>query len=54
MTAVPTKPPTYLLRLRAVDPDHDDQNIRRLRALLKLLLRKYRFRVLALEREDSP
>jgi hypothetical protein len=48
-----TKPcaKVYRLRLRAVD--HDDDDIRHLRAVLKQLLRRYRFRVIELEQEQA-
>jgi len=56
MTAPTTKPPEkiYRLRLRAIDPDHDDDDIRHLRAVLKILLRRFRFRCIELEREQAP
>jgi hypothetical protein len=44
---------TYRLRLRLVHSDHDDHDIRHLRALLKLLLRRFGFRVIELEQEQS-
>jgi len=55
MTAPTTKPPEkiYRLRLRAIDPDHDDDDIRHLRAVLKILLRRFRFRCIELKREQA-
>jgi hypothetical protein len=46
-----TQPLVYRLRLLAIDCDDDDDVIRRLRALLKVLLRRYRFRVIEIEQE---
>jgi len=43
----------YRLRLRAIDTDHDDDDIRHLRAVLKILLRRFRFRCIELEREQA-
>jgi hypothetical protein len=49
-----TKPPTiFRLRMRSVDADRDADDIRHLRALLKVLLRKYRFRVVEIEQEPA-
>ena len=47
------KPPTkiYRMRLRSIGSDHDD--IRRLRIMLKLMLRRFRFRVIEIEREQA-
>jgi hypothetical protein len=39
------------MRLRSVGSDDDD--IRRLRVLLKVMLRQFRFRVVELEQEQS-
>jgi hypothetical protein len=39
------------LRLQPIVPNRDADDIRRLRALLKLLLRKYRFRAVEVEQE---
>jgi hypothetical protein len=44
----------YRLRLRAIDTDHDGDDIRHLRAVLKILLRRFRFRCIELEREQAP
>jgi hypothetical protein len=44
----------YRLRLRALDSDNDADDIHRLRALLKLLLRRFRFRCIGIERERAP
>jgi hypothetical protein len=45
------KPPTiYRMRLRSVGSD-DDDDIRRLRVMLKTMLRRFRFRVIELEQE---
>jgi hypothetical protein len=47
------KPPTiYRLRMRSVS-DRDADDIRHLRALLKVLLRRYHFRVVEIEQEQS-
>ena len=57
MTSPAAKSPekiTYRLRLRAVDPEHDEDDIRHLRVVLKTLSRRYRFRVVELEREQTP
>jgi len=50
---VGVKPPTkiYRMRLRSIGSDHDD--IRRLRIMLKLMLRRFRFRVIEIEREQA-
>jgi hypothetical protein len=53
MTAFATKPPTYRLRLRAIDPDHDADDVRHLRMVLKFLLRRLRLRVVEIEREQA-
>jgi hypothetical protein len=51
-TAV-SKPPTiYRLRLRLDDSNRDD--IRHLKQLLKILLRKYHFRCIEIEEEQDP
>jgi hypothetical protein len=44
----------YRMRLRSIGSDHDD--IRRLRIILKLMLRRFRFRVIEIEqeREQAP
>jgi hypothetical protein len=55
MTAPSSKPPDkriYRLRLQAMDSD--DNDIRHLRALLKVLLRRYHFRVVEIEQEPAP
>jgi hypothetical protein len=46
-----SEPPTkiYRIRLRSIGSDHDD--IRRLRTILKLALRRFRFRVIEIELE---
>ena len=46
-----TKPPTkiYRMRLRSIGSDHDD--ICRLKRMLKLMLRRFRFRVIEIEQE---
>jgi hypothetical protein len=50
-----TKPPTiFKLRMRSINPDCDADDIRHLRALLKVLLRKYHFRVVEIELEQQP
>jgi hypothetical protein len=43
--------PVYRLRIQHTDSDHD--SIRHLRAVLKVLLRRYRFRCLSIERESA-
>jgi hypothetical protein len=55
MTAPAAKPPViYRLRLRSLaDPDHDADDVRELRQLLKVLLRRFRFRCIELEREPA-
>jgi hypothetical protein len=53
MTASSNKP-IYRLRLRSVDSDRENDNIRHLRAVLKLLLRRFGFRVIEIEQERTP
>jgi hypothetical protein len=53
MTTAARKPSVFRLRLRSLS-DNDADDVRNLRALLKALLRKYRFRVVDLVREPSP
>jgi hypothetical protein len=55
MTAPAGKSPQkiYRLRLRALDPGRDADDIRHLRALLKVLLRKYHFRAVTVEEEQA-
>jgi hypothetical protein len=54
MTASSTKPPTiYRLRMRSIAVDRDADDIRHLRALLKVLLRRYHFRVVEIEQEQA-
>jgi hypothetical protein len=51
MTA--SEPTIYRLRMRSVDADRDADDIRHLRALLKVLLRRYGFRVVEIEQEQA-
>jgi hypothetical protein len=55
LSASATKPlaKVYRLRIRRVDPSNDADEIRHLRAVLKVLLRKYHFRVVELEQERA-
>jgi hypothetical protein len=54
MTAA-NKPLTiFRVRLQCADSACDDDNIRRLRAALKLLLRRFHFRVIEIEQEQTP
>jgi hypothetical protein len=55
VSASATKPLTkvYRLRICRVDPSNGADEIRHLRALLKVLLRKYRFRVVEIEQEQG-
>jgi hypothetical protein len=54
MTASKPTQKIYRLRLRAIDPDHDADDVRHLRAVLKFLLRRLRLRVVELELEREP
>ena len=49
-----TKPPTkiYRMRLRSIGSDQDD--IRRLKIMLKVMLRRFQFRVIEIEPEREP
>jgi hypothetical protein len=49
MTAKPST--TYRIRLRSIGSD--DNEIRRLRMMLKSMLRRFRFRVIELEQEQA-
>jgi hypothetical protein len=40
--------------MRSIDADRDADDIRHLRTLLKVLLRKYHFRVVEIEQEQQP
>jgi hypothetical protein len=55
VSASATKPlaKVYRLRICRVDPSNDADEIRHLRALLKILLRKHGFRVVELEQERA-
>jgi hypothetical protein len=53
MTAATKPHATYRLRLRSLDAD-DCDDIHKLRALLKLMLRRFRFRVIEIVREQTP
>jgi hypothetical protein len=52
MSDLPTK--VYRMRVRSVGSDGSDQNeIRRLKMMLKSMLRQFRFRVLSIEQEPE-
>jgi hypothetical protein len=40
--------------MRSINSDHDADDIRHMRALLKVLLRRHHFRVVELEQEREP
>jgi hypothetical protein len=53
MTASSTRPPTiYRLRLRSISSDRN-ADIRHLKALLKVLLRRYHFRAVEVAEEQG-